>query len=78
MTNGGENALSNTLDSLSDDEVRQISLLVETLEKSSFDFLQLGVGNLKVTIGKGNAGTIPAGRQGVLCAGALPLSFRSI
>ena len=47
--------MSNAFDSLSDDEVRQISLLVETLDRSSFDFLQLDVGNLKVTIGKGNA-----------------------
>lgn len=47
--------MSNVFDSLSDDEVRQISLLVETLDKSSFDFLQVEVGNLKVTIGKGNA-----------------------
>ncbi len=45
--------MSNTFDSLSDDEVRQIALLVETLDRSSFDFLQLDVGNLKVTIGKG-------------------------
>ena len=47
--------MSNPFDSLSDDEVRQISLLVETLDRSNFDFLQLDVGNLKVTIGKGNA-----------------------
>lgn len=47
--------MSNAFDSLSDDEVRQIALLVETLDRSSFDFLQLDVGNLKVTIGKGNA-----------------------
>lgn len=47
--------MSNTFDSLSDDEVRQIALLVETLDRSSFDFLQLDVGNMKVTIGKGNA-----------------------
>jgi acetyl-CoA carboxylase biotin carboxyl carrier protein len=46
--------VSNKIDSLTDEEVRQIALLVETLEKSSFDFLQLGVGNLKVTIGKGS------------------------
>jgi len=53
--------VSNKIDSLTDDEVRQIALLVETLEKSSFDFLQLGVGNLKVTIGKGNVppGAVP-------------------
>ncbi len=60
--------MSNTIDSLSDDEVRQIALLVETLEKSSFDFLQLGVGNLKVTIGRGSVppGAVP----GVVAAAA--------
>ena len=47
--------MSNALDSLNDDEVRQIALLVETLDRSTFDFLQLEVGNLKVTIGKGSA-----------------------
>ena len=47
--------MSNTFDSLTDDEVRQIALLVETLDRSNFNFLQVEVGNLKVTIGKGNA-----------------------
>jgi acetyl-CoA carboxylase biotin carboxyl carrier protein len=46
--------VSDPLNSLTDDEVRQITLLVETLDRSTFDFLQLDVGNLKVTIGKGN------------------------
>lgn len=46
--------MSDKIDSLSDDEVRQIAQLVETLEKSSFDFLQLSVGDLKVTISKGS------------------------
>jgi acetyl-CoA carboxylase biotin carboxyl carrier protein len=50
-----EDNVSNAFDSLNDDEVRQISQLVETLDRSTFDFLQLEVGNLKVTIGKGNA-----------------------
>lgn len=40
---------------LGDEEVRQIALLVETLEHSTFDFLQMELGDLKVTIGKGNA-----------------------
>ena len=59
--------MSNTSDSLSDDEVRQIALLVETLDRSTFDYLQVDVGNLKVVIGKGNAqqtltmGTAPGG-----------------
>ena len=62
--------MSNTFDSLSDDEVRQIALLVETLDRSSFDFLQLDVGNMKVTIGKGNAPPATA-------AGAAPLAVSS-
>ena len=45
--------MSTPLNSLTDDEVRQIALLVETLDRSTFDFLQLDVGSLKVTIGKG-------------------------
>ena len=47
--------MSNTFDWMSDDDVRQIALLVESLDRSSFDFLQVNVGDLKVTIGKGNA-----------------------
>ena len=46
--------MSKLFDTLSDDEVRQITLLVETLDRSTFDFLQVDIGNLKVTIGKGN------------------------
>jgi len=45
--------LNNPLRPLSDDEVRQITVLVESLEKSAFDFLQVELGDLKVTIGKG-------------------------
>lgn len=47
--------MNKPLSTLSDDEVRQITLLVETLEQSTFDFLQLELGDLKVTIGKGSA-----------------------
>ncbi len=46
--------MSSPLNSLTDDEVRQIALLVDTLDRSTFDFLQLDVGRLKVTIGKGS------------------------
>ncbi len=46
--------MNNPLGTLTDDEVRQIALLVETLDQSTFDFLQLELGDLKVTIGKGN------------------------
>ncbi len=47
--------MSNVFGSLSDDEVRQIAQLVETLDHSNFDFLQLEIGELKLTIGKGAA-----------------------
>ena len=45
--------MNKPLATLSDEEVRQITQLVETLEHSTFDFLQLELGDLKVTIGKG-------------------------
>lgn len=53
--------MGSPLDSMTDDEVRQIAALVETLDRSSFDFLQVSVGNLKVTIGRGSAPMAAAG-----------------
>jgi acetyl-CoA carboxylase biotin carboxyl carrier protein len=47
--------------SLSDDEVRQIGLIIESLERSSFDFLQLEFGDIKLTIGKGHPPPTTAG-----------------
>jgi len=38
---------------LSDDELRQIRALLEALEGSTFDFLQVEIGDLKLTVGKG-------------------------
>ena len=38
---------------LSEDEVRQISRIIDTLNHSTFDYLQLEFGALKLTIGKG-------------------------
>ena len=52
--------MSDVLSSMNDDEVRQIALLVETLDKSTFDYLQIDVGHLKVTIGKGSMPTMSA------------------
>lgn len=40
-------------DSLSDSDVEQVVRLIETLDGSAFDYLELQVGALKVTIGKG-------------------------
>ena len=48
--------MNNTTDSLTDSEVRQISLLIETLDRSTLDFLQIDAGGVKVTISKGGAG----------------------
>jgi acetyl-CoA carboxylase biotin carboxyl carrier protein len=49
--------VANDLSSLSEKNVRQLSRIIEALENSPFDFLQLEVGELKVTLGKG--GTLP-------------------
>ena len=40
---------------LSEDEVRQIGRIIEILNQSAFDHLQLEFGDLKLTIGKGGA-----------------------
>lgn len=45
--------MTTSLDFLSDQEVRQITALVDTLDRSNFDYLQVDVGTVKVTIGKG-------------------------
>jgi acetyl-CoA carboxylase biotin carboxyl carrier protein len=52
--------VSSDLSSLSDDDVRQLGRIIETLERSTFDFLQIEVGALKVTIGKGNIPVVEA------------------
>ena len=44
---------------LSEDEVQQISRIIDTLNHSTFDYLQLEFGALKLTIGKGGQGGVP-------------------
>lgn len=46
--------MSNLLYPLSEDDVRQIALLVEALGQSSLDYLQIEIGGTKLTIGKGD------------------------
>jgi acetyl-CoA carboxylase biotin carboxyl carrier protein len=41
---------------LSEDEVRQIGRIIDILNQSAFDHLQLEFGDLKLSIGKGHAG----------------------
>ena len=64
--------MSNNPGTLSDEDVRQITLLVETLDRSTFDYLQVELGDLKVTLGKG-APPNPSAAAGVaLPAAAAP------
>lgn len=45
--------------SLSDADVRRIALLVETLDRSSFDSLQLDTGDFRLTLGRGTGALAP-------------------
>lgn len=51
-----------TKSTLTDAEVNQISQLIETLDRSTLDFVQIDTGGLKITIGKGNV--MPAALAG--------------
>jgi acetyl-CoA carboxylase biotin carboxyl carrier protein len=46
--------VADDLSSLSEDDVSQLVQVIECLENSAFDFLQLEVGGMKVVLGKGN------------------------
>ena len=46
--------MSDGLGSLTQEDVQRVALLIESLSQSTFDFLQLEIGDLKVTIGKGD------------------------
>jgi len=52
--------VSHTFSSLSEADIRQLIQLIESLDHSAFDFLQLQVGDLKVTIGKGDPALLAA------------------
>ncbi|MDE2166943.1 MAG: hypothetical protein KGJ66_11490 [Alphaproteobacteria bacterium] len=54
--------------SLTDDEVHQIGLIIESLERSTFDFLQLEFGDVKLTVGKGQPPPIVAAAPQVAVA----------
>lgn len=49
--------MSDSLSSLKEEDVQQLARLIESLEQSTFDYLELQVGDMKVTIGKGNVPT---------------------
>lgn len=46
--------------SLSDEDIDQITRLIEKLDHSSFEFLQLDLGHLRLTVGKGAAPIVQA------------------
>ena len=45
--------VSDGLSALKEDDVQRLARLIESLDSSNFDYLQLQVGDVKVTIGKG-------------------------
>lgn len=46
-------------DTLTEDEVRQIASLIKVLDESTFDYLQVEIGSMKVTLGKGGVNAAP-------------------
>lgn len=74
--------MSNKLGLLSEDEVRQVARIVEALDHSTFDYLQLELGDLKLTIGKGAgvplaapAAAVPVAAAPVAAMPAAPASL---
>ncbi len=63
--------MADTFRLLSDDEVRQIGLIIESLDRSTFDFLELEVGDVKLTIGKGQPPSIVAAAPPVSAASTI-------
>ena len=59
---------------LSEDEVRQIGRIIETLNQSTFDYLQLEFGNLKLTVSKGASLPAAAGTGPAVAASSAPAS----
>jgi acetyl-CoA carboxylase biotin carboxyl carrier protein len=57
---------------LSEDEVRQIGRIIEILNQSAFDHLQLEFGDLKLTIGKGGAAAASISAPQAAAPGAPP------
>ena len=49
--------MSDGLSELKEEDVQRLARLIESLDSSTFDYMQLQVGDLKVTIGKGAAPT---------------------
>jgi len=65
--------VKNAFGALSDEEVRQLTLLVETLDRSGFDFLQLAVADMTLTLSKGTPP--PAQMTAIPLPGAAPAAL---
>jgi len=61
--------VSDGLSSLKEEDVQRLARLIESLDSSTFDYLQLQVGDVKVTIGKG---AVPMSAPAVATPDALP------
>ncbi|MYZ50388.1 hypothetical protein, partial [Propylenella binzhouense] len=53
--------MNNLFGPLSEEDVRKIALLIETLDRSSLDFLQVELGDARLTIGKGEPAPAASG-----------------
>ena len=63
--------MSEGLSALKDEDVQRLARLIESLDASTFDYLQLQVGDVKVTIGKG---AVPMNAQASAPAGSAPVA----
>ena len=61
--------MNDGLSALQEEDIQRLVRLVESLDSSTFDYLQLQVGDLKVTIGKG---AVPMNAPVVAAPDALP------
>lgn len=57
---------------LTEDEVRQVGRIIDTLNQSTFDYLQIEVGELRLILSKGRVPAAPAGMPGGAAARAKP------
>jgi acetyl-CoA carboxylase biotin carboxyl carrier protein len=60
--------VSDGLSELKEEDVQRLARLIESLDASTFDYMQLQVGDMKVTIGKG---AVPTGAPAVAAPDAL-------
>lgn len=62
-------------EALTDQEVHRISQLIESLDRSTLDYLQVDAGGVKITISKGGAGLLAMASPAAPAASAPATSF---